>query len=151
MRGGRAPPAPTPAAPFPLPTACLGSHSKSCPTRRKFPASGPDPICYHFPSHLLLFRTPPGVGAVPFCSSSPPYSRVRSTPKVVPCSQSKCARWVRREIPQMSTGVCPWPHCSPRAVLHLWWQRGRRVSAPQGASGHVPHQCEDPYWEPNPV
>lgn len=74
---------------------------------------------------LLIYsylEPPPGVGAMPFCGSSPPYSRGRSTPMAVPCSQSKCARWVRREIPQMSTGVCPWSHCSPRAVLHPWCQ-----------------------------
>lgn len=32
-----------------LPAANLGSHSKSCPTRKKFPASGPHPSWLSFP------------------------------------------------------------------------------------------------------
>lgn len=64
-----------------------------------------------------------------FCGSFPPYSRGRSTLKAVFCSQSKCARWVRRKMSRMGMGFCPGlarPHCSPRAVLHPWWQWGRR-------------------------
>lgn len=96
----------------------LGFHSKSCPTRRKLPPSGPHPSWLSFPFPLAPTENPPlcprNGSVMPFCSFSPrPYYGGKATPKAVPCFQSNPARWARRKMPKMENSICPRPGPAP--------------------------------------
>lgn len=91
-----------------LPAANLGSHSKSCPRRRRFPASGPHPSWLSFP---FLFasveKLPQEWECGAFLQFWSLYWWDNSTPKAEPCFQSKPTPWAGRTSPKWRRAFVP--------------------------------------------
>lgn len=99
-----------------VPAANLGSHSKSCPRRRKFPVSGPHPSWLSLP---FLFASVENLPQERECGACLQFLSLywgdNVTPKTEPCLQSKPTPWAGREMPKMEKSICPRPGPAPAA------------------------------------